>query len=131
MSLDGIGAETRCTCFFSLCVASEMQMAKGIGAALGGGLAGITKSLDDIGAELDAEAVESGVEPGEKKSFFEDRRAKMEEAMERYVQDSPHESLICPPKSLIACAPVHRTCNPRAIIHFLPALLEDCTPCWL
>ena len=26
MSLDGIGAETRCTCFFSLCVASEMQM---------------------------------------------------------------------------------------------------------
>lgn len=59
------------------------KMAKGIGAALGGGLAGITKSLDDIGAELDAEAVESGVEPGEKKSFFEDRRAKMEEAMER------------------------------------------------
>jgi len=33
-------------------------MAKGIGASLGSGLAGITKSLDEMGAELDAEEAE-------------------------------------------------------------------------
>jgi len=59
-----------------------VQLAKSIGSALGGGLAGITQSLDEMGAELDAEEAAAG-ETGEKKGLFEDRTAKMQAAMEK------------------------------------------------
>lgn len=62
-----------------------VQMAKSIGSALGGGLAGITQSLDEYGAELDAEEAAAG-ETEEKKGLFEDRTAKMQAAMEKYAR---------------------------------------------
>jgi len=78
------------------------KLAKDIGASLGSGLAGFTKSLDDMGAELDAEEAEAGIEQGEKKGLFEDRGAKMKAAMEKDMLEeaggglSTEEDVPCP-----------------------------------
>jgi len=59
------------------------KMAKSIGGALGSGFAGITKSLDEIGEQLDAEEAASGSEAADKKGFFEGRDERMKAGMER------------------------------------------------
>ena len=58
-------------------------MAKGIGAALGGGLAGITEQLDEYGRQLDEEEAASGADSRDKKDFFASRSEKMQAAMEK------------------------------------------------
>ena len=66
------------------------QMAKGIGAALGGGLAGITEQLDEYGRQLDEEEAASGADSGDKKDFFASRSEKMQAAMEKdLLEDDP------------------------------------------
>lgn len=82
------------------------KMAKSIGSALGGGLAGITQSLDEYGAELDAEEAAAG-ETEEKKGLFEDRTAKMQAAMEKDLLEDEagalaEQELDCPEPILLS-----------------------------
>ncbi len=77
-------------------------MAKSIGGALGSGFAGITKSLDEFGEQLDAEEAASGVGSSEKKGFFEGRD-------ERLKAGSTH------PSALVPLVRLHARCRIWAI----------------
>ena len=57
-------------------------MAKSIGSALGSGFAGITKSLDEIGEQLDAEQSAEG-KSAQKKGFFEGRDERIQAGSKR------------------------------------------------
>jgi hypothetical protein len=57
-------------------------MAKSIGSALGSGFAGITKSLDEIGEQLDAEQSAEG-KSVQKKGFFEGRDERIQAGSKR------------------------------------------------
>jgi hypothetical protein len=65
-----------------LCVPARAQMAKSIGSALGSGFAGITKSLDEIGEQLDAEQSAEG-KSAQKKGFFEGRDERIQAGSKR------------------------------------------------